>query len=469
MTVSQHRFGIKPITLAMGFGLLFASQARAHASDQGLVLLLPTDLYISSGVAAVVLTVLLLAAVPERAAGALFTPVGLARRWRSRLAVATSCLSALLFLWLISVGLTGPRDPLSNPLTLGIWTIWWIGLVSLQGLMGDIWKWITPWDGPAALLRWAGLRPFLRLPARIGHAPAIVTFLGFALFLMADIAPADPARLATYAGAYWLFTLLATLAFGRRWTLRGDGLSVLMRSYALIAPFGRTRRRIAVGLWGWRVLTTRVPPLGLAVFMVLMLGSGSFDGLNETFWWMGVLGINPLEFPGRSAVVTQNAVGLLLANALLVGVFAVTIWLGLRLVRSDMPLSKAFSVFAPSILPIALGYHIAHYYTSFLVEGQYAIAALNDPFASGADLLGIGTFYVTTGFFNTPDSVRLIFLTQAAAVVLGHVLAVLLAHVLAVRHFGSSLRAALSQAPLALFMIGYTFFGLWLLASPRGL
>jgi len=27
----------------------------------------------------------------------------------------------------------------------------------------------------------------------------------------------------------------------------------------------------------------------------------------------------------------------------------------------------------------------------------------------------------------------------------------------------------LAQAPLAAFMIAYTFFGLWLLASPRGI
>lgn len=76
--------------------------------------------------------------------------------------------------------------------------------------------------------------------------------------------------------------------------------------------------------------------------------------------------------------------------------------------------------------------------------------------------------HVTTGFFNTPDSVRAIFLTQAGAVVGGHVLAVILAHVLAMRALGSTRKAVLSQVPLALFMVAYTFFGLWLLASPRG-
>ena len=123
---------------------------------------------------------------------------------------------------------------------------------------------------------------------------------------------------------------------------------------------------------------------------------------------------------------------------------------------------------AVSILPIALGYHVAHYLPGFLVDAQYALAALSDPFARGDDWLGLQPFYVTTGFFNTQSGVRAIWLAQAGAVVLGHVLGILLAHRIALGHHATPKRAILAQLPLALFMIGYTFFGLWLLASPRG-
>ena len=57
------------------------------------------------------------------------------------------------------------------------------------------------------------------------------------------------------------------------------------------------------------------------MFCLMILASGSFDGLQETFWWLGVLGINPLEFPGRSAVVGASALGLILANVALIAVF----------------------------------------------------------------------------------------------------------------------------------------------------
>jgi ABC-type nitrate/sulfonate/bicarbonate transport system permease component len=137
------------------------------------------------------------------------------------------------------------------------------------------------------------------------------------------------------------------------------------------------------------------------------------------------------------------------------------------LARSSMALGDAFRLFAPSILPIALGYHIAHYLTAFLVDGQYLLAWTTDPLHRGWDLLGLGPHPVSTGFMNRQDTVRVIFLAQAGAVVVGHVLAILMAHALAVRAFGDSCRAALSQAPLAAFMVLYTLFGLWLLASPR--
>lgn len=449
--------------------LALPSLAQAHASEGGFVLLLPTDVYIFSGAASVALTVLLLALLPERVLSPMFSSVPMSRTRGSFVPLITSTLVCLFLFWLVHVGKTGPRDPLANPLPLTIWSLWWIAFVFLQGMFGNLWRWINPWTGPVALARKIlGIKPFLSLPSRLGHSPAVLIFLLFVAVLLADPAPADPARLAGYVGGYWLFSFLAILAFGPRWLHRGEGFTVFLRLYARLGVFGRIGGRLRLGLNGWQVLRMRKAAPWLAVFMLVILGSGSFDGLNETFWWLDLIGINPLEYPGRSAVIAQNLIGLGVANGLLISVFAGAVWLGLRLAKADLSLGTAFCLFAPTILPIALGYHFAHYFTSFLVDAQYALAAASDPMANGADYLGLGTFYVTTGFFNTHDSVRVLWLTQAGAVVLGHILAVLLAHAVALQHFGSNRRAALSQAPLAMFMIFYTFFGLWLLASPRG-
>ncbi|MEQ9257568.1 MAG: hypothetical protein RIG84_00575 [Roseovarius sp.] len=465
-----RRAGPAALLAAASLLALLPRAAHAHASEQGFVLLLPTDVYIGAGVASVALTVVLLALLPPGAADGLFRVAALFRPGRLTLRHLTSCAAALVLGFLVWRGFTGPRDPLVNPLPLFVWVFWWIGLVSAQGLIGNHWRWTNPWTGPAALLsRLTGTRAPFRYPRWLGHWPAVAIFLGFAAFLLADPAPADPARLAAFAGLYWYAALLGLVLFGPAWMVRAEGLTVLMRLYARMALFGRARGRVALGLPGWQVLRGGLPPMGLAVFSLVLLGTGSFDGLNETFWWLGVLGLNPLEFPGRSAVIAQTLGGLLAANLLLVAAFAACLWLGERLAGTGRPLSEAFRLFAPSILPIALGYHIAHYLTSAMVDGQYLLKAMNDPMASGAALLGLSDFYVTTGFFNTPGTVRSIWLSQAGAVVVGHVIAILLAHALALRGHGSTRRAVLGQAPLAAFMVAYTFFGLWLLASPRGL
>lgn len=445
-------------------GICLALMARAlwaHASEQGFVLLLPTDVYIAAGGATVALTVVLLAILPARLAETLFRSRGVTRI-RLRPGRGISVLAALFLGWLIWRGLGGTRDPVENPLPLVIWVVFWIALVSVQGLLGDVWRWVNPWTGPAAMLRrMTGRRAAFRYPRGLGHWPAVLGLLAFSGFLMADPAPTDPARLAVLVGSYWAAMLAGVALFGAPWLLRAEAMTVLMRAYARMGLFRRAGPGLALGLSGWQVLAGPRVGLGLAVFILVMLGCGSFDGLNETFWWMGVLGLNPLEFPGRSAVVLPNLLGLVGANALLIAAFAACLWLGARITGGGQPLRRLFCRYAPTILPIALAYHIAHYLTSLLVDGQYVLAALSET-------LGLGHVHVTTGFLNTPGPVRLIWLTQAGVVVTGHVIAVLLAHALALRGGQDMRNALLGQAPLALFMIAYTMFGLWLLASPRG-
>lgn len=448
----------------------FGTAARAHTSEGGFVLLLPTDLYIASGVLAVALTVAMLVFLPDNAVRNLFRPLRLWRAQGRGLANVTSLMSNVFLLWLVYIGLEGPRDPLANPMPLTIWTVWWVGLVFVQGFVGDIWRWINPWSGVVCVLRpLIGSQPLLRFPPQLGHAVGLASFMAFVAFLLADVAPSDPARLARVVLAYWLFHLIGALLFGPRWMMRAEGISMVMRLYARLAPFGSRGSRRGIGFWGWQIAQKSEPAFGPAFMCLLVLGSGSFDGVNETFWWLTQLGLNPLEFPGRSAVVWQTLGGLALSNLILVVAFASTVWLGLKLgCITNVGLRQAFCMFAPTVLPIALGYHFAHYFTSFLVEAQYALIAATDPWARGQDLLGLGQVYVTTGFFNTQDSVRVLWLCQAGGVVIGHIVAVLLAHAVAVKHLGSGRAALLSQVPLAIFMICYTFFGLWLLASPRG-
>ena len=211
------------------------------------------------------------------------------------------------------------------------------------------------------------------------------------------------------------------------------------------------------------------------MFCLTLLGVGSFDGLKESFWWLAKIGVNPLMFPGRSAIFWQSVIGLLAVNAVLVLVFAAVTYVGTRAANTSLapndrvPFATAFCWFSLSIIPIALGYHFAHFFIYFLVNGQYALLALTDPLTSGANYLGLAKTQVTTGFLKTKDSVQVVFFIQAAVVVVSHVVSVLIAHGLAARLFQTKRQTLISQIPLAIFMILYTIFGLWLLATPRGM
>ncbi len=450
--------------------LISPVEAHAHTSEQGYVLLLPTGLYITTGVTCVTLTLLLLMLLPTRITHWVFRPIKVMQIYDLPLRHLTSCLSALFLAFLIWRGLTGTSDPLDNPLPLFIWTVWWVILISLQGLIGNIWRWANPWTGPAFILAYItqSRAPF-RYPRKLGHAPAIVGFMLFGGFLLADPAPSDPTRLARILGGYWYFTMTGICLFGPRWLSQAEPITLLMRSYSGISLFNFTKRGVFLGVPGWKLLRRKPSKPGLAIFALLLLGTGTFDGLNETFWWLGILGINPLEFPGRSAVITQTITGLIVVNLTLIMTCALCLYTGDKLCHLTRPLRVSFCLYAPTILPIALGYHIAHYLTSVMVSGQYVLKSMTDPMGNGADILRLGSYYVTTGFFNTPDTVRIIWLTQAGAVVAGHVVAILLSHALALKDHNSHRSAILGQLPLTLFMIGYTMLGLWILASPRGL
>ena len=77
------------------------------------------------------------------------------------------------------------------------------------------------------------------------------------------------------------------------------------------------------------------------------------------------------------------------------------------------------------LLPIAVGYLIAHYLTYLLIDGQNILVAISDPFQRGWDLFGTA-FHEPTGDWLPPG---LIWTIQLAAVVGGHMLGAWAGHV----------------------------------------
>jgi len=451
---------------------LTPTSALAHASDRGYVLLLPTGYYLVGGALAVAASFIVLMFASRQALEHLA-----ASRFRigsvpEALRLPASLISFLVFATLVSAGFLGSRDPLSNPLPLVVWTLVWVGLTLLQGLFGNLWAWINPWYGPwrmaMALLGRAVGDPPLRMPAWASLWPALALLIAFAWFELIYPAPDDPWRLAWAVGGYWLFSFAMMLLFGyEQWSRRGEFLSVF---FGMIARFGIVARsrddRVALCLPGAKLADTPVLPLGGTLFLLFALASVSFDGLSKTFFYFSLDGMNPLEPPGRTALIGFNTAGLLAAGALLAGAFFICVLCGEKLAGGGQGLLVAAGTYVWSIVPIALAYHFSHYLTALLVNGQYALVALSDPFSLGWNLFGTSDMPVMAGIAVGSDAAWVVWNAQAAAIVGGHVLAVLAAHLLAFRLHATARAASASQLPLTFLMIAYTVFGLWLLSTP---
>lgn len=456
---------------------VFPAEALAHASERGHVLLLPTGHYLVGGAIAVAVSFLVLLAVPPR-------PLAKLAAWRLPLLTVpaalrfwTSLVAFLVLLVLVAAGLFGSRDPLSNPLPLMVWTVVWIGLTLFQGLFGNLWAFIDPWYAPVRIATRILPQP-LRYPEKVGYWPALALFAGFTWFELIDRAPDDPHRLAVVVGLYWLASFVMMLVLGHRaWSDRGEFLSVFFRMVSRFGVFDAQPlpgggHRLHLCLPAAKLWTEKPLPLSGTLFLLAVLASVSFDGLSKTFFWLGLNGINPLEFPGRVAMTGINSAGLLSMACVLSVAFLLSVAAGQAIQAQPTGESARPNTWAAagllvwSIVPIALAYHFSHYLTALLVNGQYALVALSDPFGLGWNLFGTAYLPVSAGVTMGFEQARLIWNLQAAAIVGGHVLAVVVAHGLAGRLSGGNGRATLSQLPLTLLMIGYTVFGLWLLSTP---
>lgn len=447
------------LTLAPGAAL-------ACALPPSIILTLPTGHYIAGAAATVALTALLAATshrLPPLRRHALFTrPVLLPE-------TLTSYLSFLALLVLLFLGLTGPRDPMHNLLALVFWTGIWVALPLASLIFGNLWRPLNPWTGPVRLTRALLGRSGNIGLSRAGHLPALLGLLAFSWFQLVSLSPEDPLILAQLLAAYWtLIFLLATLE-GEDWLHQGEFLTVYLTALSRLSPLWldirHNRATLCAGLPGAQILA--LPPLtpSAILFLTLALAALTFDGLMETFFWLALIGENPLEFTGRSAVQTVNTLGLLATWALTTATILGALALGRRLARHRTPFLAEAGPAMLAFLAIAAGYHAAHYLVTLLTSGQYTLAALNDPFFRGDALLGLQPFFVGMGFLTDRTTMTAIWNSQFVLILGAHLLALILALHLS-RRSGES--RALAHLPMTLLMIGYTTLGLWLLAAPRG-
>jgi (2Fe-2S) ferredoxin len=202
---------------------------------------------------------------------------------------------------------------------------------------------------------------------------------------------------------------------------------------------------------------------GTIAFVAVMLGSVAFDGFSRTSWWQDRLFDLQAEYivdsPTRADLVATgfNLLGLVVA----VGLVALLFLTAVRAARMVSGAGEGLAqLFVASLVPIALAYSVAHYFTLLINQGQFAIPLSSDPFGKGWDLFGTDGFQPS--LFNSPNA---IWYTQVAVLLVGHVVGLMVAHDRAVALWGSARTAARTQYAMLGLMVLYTCTGLWLLST----
>jgi hypothetical protein len=127
--------------------------------------------------------------------------------------------------------------------------------------------------------------------------------------------------------------------------------------------------------------------------------------------------------------------------------------------RSTWDIARGMAL---TLVPIAIAYHLAHYLVYLLVQGQYIVPLLSDPFGYGWNLFGTAGYRVDIGIVGA----RFAWYAAVTAIVVGHIVAVYLAHTRSMRMFATRRAALRSQVPLTALMVAYTFISLSILAEP---
>ena len=343
-----------------------------------------------------------------------------------------------------------PTRPTIAPVL--VWVGLWLFVPFLSVLLGNWYADLSPWRALARIYRLGGVeRPHLL--DRWGLWPASVGLLGLTWLQLISASSGSPATLGLVALAY-TFLMLGAIAFAGKETalVTFDLFTSQNRLFSAISPLGRTIQGRLV--WrGWLRALTVIPEWrGLWVFVVVMIGTVTYDGASGAAWFG--------EVAARLGRTQAGETLLLVLAVMVVGIaYLGACSAAARLSDTGISAAKVAQRFAHTLVPIALAYAFAHYFTLVLFEGQQLISAISDPLGLGWDLFG--TAGRRTVFFL--NSTTAIWYIQVASIVGGHVLGVVLAHDRALADFGPG--AIRSQYAMLTLMAALTSLGLWVLAG----
>ena len=451
--------------------------AEAHAFAQRYDLPLPLWHYLAGAGAAVAASFLIAAlvlrvrvAVPQ---ARFAIPPGLARA----AALSLNLCGVAAFALLLAAGLFGEQgDWDSNILPVTVWIVWWVGLVFVCAALGDLWTPLDPWRtiGRSLGKLFARDEAPRAWPERLGEWPTVALFFAFAWCELAWTENAMPRKLAMLILAYSALTWTGMAAFGvETWRAKADPFARFFALFARFAPLAMENGKLVLRPFGAGLVQDDLaqdepPSPAVCGFVILMLATVAFDGIAETPLWDAIVGaamlflydagiVKLIGYTWATSLVKTLG---LIATPLLFAAAYLAICLPVARLAGE-PVGRTARRYVLTLVPIAIAYHLAHYLSYLLLQGQMIWPLLSDPLNLGWNLWGGQGYQIDIAAVG----MEFVWLFAVAAIVIGHVAAVALSHAEALRDAPAHI-AVRSQAPMMLFMVGYTMLSLWILSQP---
>jgi len=461
----DRRASVRTVALAAVLAAtIVAALAGTAAAHSGALrgttresLAIPTWLFLLTGGGAVGASFLLASFVTDR------TLIAAIHEWGASVDAATvlragrhlARITGLLGLAaVLGVGLFGPGTGARNLAILLVWVAWWGGLVASTYLVGNVWPAVDPFRTVAGALPTFDYR----YPERLGAWPAVAGLLALVWVEVVSPLADDPRLLAGTVAGYGLLTVAGAVVFGPGpWFARADPVARTLALYGAVAPVGRSQRGDADGSIRVRLPGTALRDLdlgaepGSVAFVVGVLFVTTYDGFVATDLWAGVA--RTLVAAGLPPTAVYAA-AYLVGFGLSYGAFRLAARSARRTADTYLTGRALARRFAPPLLAIAAGYHLAHNLGTVLTLAPALLSVLGSPLSPP---LNPPTLAALPGWIGA---------AEIALVLLGHLLAVWVAHATAYDLFPDRVQAVRSQYGVTLAMVLFTMTSLWIVTQP---
>lgn len=455
---------------------ILPSPVSAHAFGQLYTLPIPIWLYLFGGGAALIVSFLIIGFFfNQHKLGFNYPQIDLTKVGTIRfifnpfLKKLLQTFSLFFFAITILAGFIGSQQPTANLLPFSFWIFLFLGLTYLSALIGNFWDVINPFKIIAGFFLELPRKnkPLFKYPQKLGYLPALIIYFCLIwLELLSSGLGVIPKNLAFILIGYTFLNIIGSLFFGlATWFNYGEFFSIFFGLIAKLSPLEIRNRKIILRPPFVGLLSKTTGSFSLLLFILFMLSSTAFDGFRSTQVWLRFY-YNNFRFLesylGPNANEITQPLFLLLSPLFFLTLYFLALGVMKILVKTSLTIKELALRFAFSLLPIALAYNIAHYYTLVLVQGQSIIPLLSDPFNKGWNLFNTLSFKPNLGII----SATLVWNSQVVVIIVGHIAAVYLAHLVALNLFPGGRKALLSQIPMLVLMVAYTMTGLWILSQP---